>query len=217
VGPVTAVGGILLQFRLPELPTDVAVPRRLRPRPTGRSAIHTGLDAAAGCGSAVAGPRRVLGEIKDRLEQAQQHYKSAYDAKHLTVEFNEGDWVRLRLLQWPVASLSIQGRSKLEPKFFGPFKILQRIGSVAYKLELPAGARLYNVFPVGLLKPFKGASPTGLGVLLPLKHGRACPQPAEVIKGRLARGVQELLIRWEVSSVQARGRTYCRGGGGEMS
>jgi hypothetical protein len=155
---------------------------------------------------------KFLREIKDRLEQAQQHYKSAYDAKHLAVEFNEGDWVWLRLLQWPVASLSIQGRSKLGPKFFGPIKILQCIGSIAYKLELPAGARLHNVFHVGLLKPFKGASPMGPGVLLPLKHGRACPQSAEVIKGRLARGVQELLVRWEVSSIQARGRTYCRGG-----
>jgi hypothetical protein len=33
-------------------------------------------------------------------------------------------------------------------------------------------------------------------VLPTIKNGRACPQPAEVIKGRLARGKQELLIRW---------------------
>jgi hypothetical protein len=115
-----------------------------------------------------------FGETKDRLEQAQQHYKVAYDAKHRVVEFNEGDWVWLRLLQRPVASLLIQGRSKLGPKFFGPFRVLERISSIAYKLELPLGARLHNVFHVGLLKPYKGEPSTGPGVLPPVKHGRAC-------------------------------------------
>jgi hypothetical protein len=137
-----------------------------------------------------------LTEIRDRLEQAQQHYKSYYDKKHQDLQFSAHDWVWLRLLNRPVASLDITGRGKLGPHFYGPFKIIKRMGNVAYKLELPAGAKLHSVFHVNLLKPYHGTMPTGSSVLPPTRHGRAIPQPAEVIKGRLACGVHELLVRW---------------------
>jgi hypothetical protein len=137
-----------------------------------------------------------LVEIRDCLEQAQQHYKSYYDKKHRDLQFSVHDWVWLRLLNRPVASLGITGRGKLGPRFYGPFKIIERVGGVAYKLELPIGAKLHSVFHVSLLKPYHGTTPTGPGVLPPTRHGRAIPQPAEVIKGRLARGVHELLVHW---------------------
>jgi hypothetical protein len=54
---------------------------------------------------------------------------------------------------------------------------------------------LHSVFHIGLLKPYHGTTPTGPGVLPPTRHGRAIPQLAKVIKGRLARGVHELLVR----------------------
>jgi hypothetical protein len=62
-----------------------------------------------------------LVEIHDWLEQAQQHYKLHYDRKHRDVEFQVDDWVWLRLLHRSIASLSVQGRSKLGPRFFRPF------------------------------------------------------------------------------------------------
>jgi hypothetical protein len=77
-----------------------------------------------------------LAEIKERLEQAQQQYKKFYDTKHHEVEFAVGQWVWLRLIHCPIASLDVKGRGKLRPKFYGPFKILEPIGDVAYKLQL---------------------------------------------------------------------------------
>jgi hypothetical protein len=131
-----------------------------------------------------------LAEIKERLELAQQHYKAYYDRTHRDAEFQVGQWVWLRLLHRPVASLPKQGKGKLGPKFFGPFKILECIGSVAYKLQLPEGARIHNVFHVGLLKNYVGEEPTGPIVLPPIHHGRACLESAEV------RGWVEFLVQW---------------------
>jgi hypothetical protein len=137
-----------------------------------------------------------LAEIRDRLEQAQQHYKSYYNKKHRALQFSVRDWVWLRLLNRLVASLDITGCGKLGPCFYGPFKIIERVGDIAYKLEIPAGTKLHSVFHVSLLKPYHGTTPTGPGVLPPTRHGRAIPQPAEVIKGHLAHGVHELLVCW---------------------
>jgi hypothetical protein len=50
-----------------------------------------------------------LAEVRDHLEQAQQHYKAVYDRSHRQVQFVPGQWVWLRLLHRPVASLQVQG------------------------------------------------------------------------------------------------------------
>jgi len=113
------------------------------------------------------------------------------------VHYAPGQWVWLRLLHRPAASLDVRGRGKLGPRFFGPFQVLEQIGDVAYKLRLPAGARIHDVFHVGLLKPFHGEPPTQVQPLPAVRHGRVLVEPEEVLRSRLARGHRELLVRWK--------------------
>jgi hypothetical protein len=80
----------------------------------------------------------------------------------------------------------VKGSGKLEPKFFGPFQVKEKINDVAYRLQLPVGARLHDVFHVGLLKKFYGEAPTAPGTLPLIRHGHACPTLADVLRCRLA-------------------------------
>jgi hypothetical protein len=112
------------------------------------------------------------------------------------LSFEEGQWVWLRLLHRPIASLDVKNRGKLGPKFYGLFQIIEKVGDVAYLLQLPRGAKIHNVFHVGLLKPFHGELPRALGTLPPLHHGQVCPTPAKLIRARLAHGRCKLLMQW---------------------
>ena len=88
------------------------------------------------------------------------------------------------------------GRGKLGPKYAGPFQVLERVGDVAYRLRLLDGARIHDVFHVGVLKPFRGPPPQGEPVLPPLRHGRSLRQPDKVLRLELRRGVWHVLVAW---------------------
>jgi hypothetical protein len=63
--------------------------------------------------------------------------------------------------------------------------------------KVPAGAKLHNVFHVGLLKPFRGELPPTPGVLPPICHGQACIEPMAVEKSKITRGKLEVLVKWK--------------------
>ena len=90
--------------------------------------------------------------IRDRLKVAQSRQKSYADCKRKETVYEVGDRVYLRVS--PLRAVKRFGvKGKLAAHFVGPYKVLERMGEVAYKLELTEGlSGVHNVFHVSQLK-----------------------------------------------------------------
>lgn len=91
--------------------------------------------------------------VRQHLLHAEQRMKSQADKGRSERQFNIGDYVFLRFQPYVQSSLAPRAHQKLCFKFFGPYKVVDKIGSVAYKLLLPLGSSIHPVFHVSLLKP----------------------------------------------------------------
>ena len=83
------------------------------------------------------------------MKQAADRMKSTTDRRRRDVVFATGAWVLLS-----TKHLKPEGSAKLQRRFVGPFKILERIGSTAYRLDLPDSWTIHPVFHVSLLKDY---------------------------------------------------------------
>jgi hypothetical protein len=72
--------------------------------------------------------------------------KEQHDKHRRNVEFAVGACVLLRLHHRAAAGITECTCAKLAPKFYGPFQVLERVGSLAYRLQLPPKARIHDVF-----------------------------------------------------------------------
>ena len=136
-------------------------------------------------------------DVRLRLEQAQAISKASYDRSHRPIQLDVGDWVWLRLHHRPHGPLPDSARGKLRQRYFGPYKIIEKINEVVFRLALPLGTRLHNAFHVGLLKKFVGQPPESPPPLPPTQHGAIIVVPSQALKARLYRGVRQILVQWE--------------------
>lgn len=99
-----------------------------------------------------------------------------------------GDQVLLKLQPYIQSSVANRSYPKLAYKFYGPYTILERVGTVAYRLQLPDHAAIHPVFHVSQLKPF---TPDHTPVFDPLPHvtdlQAAATRPEAVLDRRLVK------------------------------
>ncbi|GJT09620.1 putative reverse transcriptase domain-containing protein [Tanacetum coccineum] len=103
--------------------------------------------------------------IKQRMQAAQDRQKSYADRKRKPMEFEVGDRVMLKVSPWK-GVVRFGKRGKLNPRYVGPFKVLAKVGKVAYRLELPQElSRVHHTFHVSNLKKCYADEP----IVMPLE------------------------------------------------
>ena len=102
--------------------------------------------------------------------------------------------------------MAYRASHKLSPRFFGPFQILERIGEVAYKLDLPVGSAIHPVFHVFCLKTKLGKHNVSMS-LLPSVNSQGFPtlEPVAILQTRSHklqnRTITQHLIQWQGGTV----------------
>ena len=121
-----------------------------------------------------------LDAAKSNMQSAQtkqKHFADKLRSKEPNFEIGSEVLLSTKNIQW-----KHPGARKLLPLWIGPFKVLQQVGKVAYKVELPDGMKMHNVFHVSLLKSFV----RGTGKVIP-------PPPPELIAGNLEYEAERVL------------------------
>ncbi|GKD97224.1 hypothetical protein Tco_1381121, partial [Tanacetum coccineum] len=96
--------------------------------------------------------RKCRSPIRDRMQAARDRQKSYANKRRRPLEFEVRDKVMLKVAPWKGVMRFGKG-GKLNPRYIGPFQIIERIGPVAYRLELPQElSRVHNAFHVCNLK-----------------------------------------------------------------
>ncbi|GJY39889.1 putative reverse transcriptase domain-containing protein [Tanacetum coccineum] len=91
-------------------------------------------------------------QIKQRIQADRDRQKSYADVRRKSMEFQIGDNVMLKVSPWK-GVIRFGKWGKLNPRYVGPFKVLEKVGPVAYKLELPQQlSRVHSTFHVSNLK-----------------------------------------------------------------
>lgn len=141
--------------------------------------------------------------LKFHLLRAQHRMKQEADKHRSERSFDIGDWVFVKLQPYRQQSVVVRSSQKLAPKFFGPYKVLDKIGSVAYKLELPSYSRIHPVFHVSQLKRLVGevTSTTQLPTILQetVEKVPECCLGRKMVK-RQNRAATMVLVKWRDES-----------------
>ncbi|GKC46790.1 putative reverse transcriptase domain-containing protein [Tanacetum coccineum] len=91
-------------------------------------------------------------QIKQRIQAARDRQKSYADVRCKPLEFQVRDKVMLKVSPWK-GVICFGKRGKLNPRYIGPFKILAKLGTVAYRLELPQQlSRIHSTFHISNMK-----------------------------------------------------------------
>lgn len=136
--------------------------------------------------------------LQQHLHRAKQRMKHQADKRRSDRTFQVGDLVFVKLQPYVQTSLVSRANQKLSFRYFGPYQILSKIGSAAYKLDLPNSSTVHPVFHVSQLKLFI-QPPTQVSAVIP-DLSDPFQVPVAILQRRMVsrgvRAVQQGLVQW---------------------
>ncbi|KAL4037586.1 hypothetical protein IC575_001183 [Cucumis melo] len=141
----------------------------------------------------------VLVSLREHLRLAQEQMKSYADRKRRDVEFSVGEFVLLRIRPYRQITVRSRRNEKLAPRFFGPYEIIEKIGPVAYRLQLPENSRIHPVFHVSQLRKLVGQHENIQHTIQFVDENYTWKsEPEEVVEYRKTGAEQwEVLVSWK--------------------
>ncbi|KAL8135501.1 hypothetical protein AgCh_010225 [Apium graveolens] len=143
--------------------------------------------------------------LRELLEVAQAKLKSYADTRRSERQFQKGDWVYLKLQPYKQVYVVIRRNLKLAAKFYGPYEIVEKVGSVAYKLAMPVTSRIHPIFHVSQLKKTIGQSKVQQQLPHVNDHGTFDLTPSRQLDSRHVlrdhKVVYQKLVQWRGCSV----------------
>nr|GEX55621.1 reverse transcriptase [Tanacetum cinerariifolium] len=142
--------------------------------------------------------QRLMEALKGALEQTRHRMAKQANKKRIEKQFKAGDCVYLRLRNYRQTSVAARENQKLSKGYFGPYRILEKIGQVAYHLELPITSKVHPIFHVSLLEENHSQATS---TKFPSEWLTDCPTPSPIPKRILHQcqlgNAQQLLIQWK--------------------
>lgn len=148
----------------------------------------------------------VIKLLRFNLQRAQHRMVQMANKKRSDRQFQIGDLVLLKLQPYRQQSLVQRPSHKLCPRYFGPYKILDKVGAVAYKLDLPAEAKIHHTFHVSQLKAYNGGDPTFTAIPSHLFDEVVPLEPEAILDRRTIKrrnqAATQVLIKWKDHPVE---------------
>ena len=139
--------------------------------------------------------------LRANLHQAQNRMAQKANKHRRELQLQVGDKLLVRLQPYRQSTIANRTSYKMAKHYYGPFRILERIGSVAYKLELPISSKIHHVFHISLLKPYVGDSHVNIQSLPPISVNNKplyspiviCAEHSVLKQGKELR---QVLVQW---------------------
>ena len=144
----------------------------------------------------------MITRLRHHLTKARERMKYQTDLGRSERKFQIGDWVWLKLQPYRQSSVQHRSNTKLGPKYFRRFQIMDRVEKGAYNLQLPTSAQIHSTVYVTQLKAFRCQLPTLPYIPHSLQgtDAEATPNPCKILAKMIAksydRAVVQYLIQW---------------------
>ena len=111
-----------------------------------------------GCGKELTGEGRYVAHFEVSFTESTTSHEA--DRHRSERSFELGDWVFVKFQPYRQQSVVQRSSHNISPKYYEPYKIIDKIGPMAYRLQLPSASQVHPVFHVSQLKRLVGTDTT---------------------------------------------------------